>query len=69
MPCQQNEAVKPQVRGFAHDMQFITVLRRKQSFGRLLGYFLEHLILAFGEKPRNVRSRGISTFARSNGAG
>src|SRR5512134_1787908 len=54
MPCQQHHAVKPQVGGFAHDLQFITALGGKHRLGRLLRDLLQDRILPLREQARDV---------------
>src|SRR5688572_3864990 len=45
MPGEQDHAVKPEIGGFAYEMQFITVLRGKQGLRRLLRDLLEDRVV------------------------
>src|SRR5688500_15344847 len=47
VPREQHHAVEPQIRSFAYEMQFITVLRSKEQLGRFLRDLLEDRVLAF----------------------
>ena len=59
MPGQQDHAVKPEICGFAYEMQFITVLRGEQGLGRLFSHLLQYRVLPFGSEARNVGGAGI----------
>src|SRR6185295_11158070 len=68
MPGQQHEAVKPEVGGLAHEMQFITVLRSEQCLGGFLRHLLHHRVGTLAEEARNVGTRGIALAALSDRA-
>ena len=54
MEAQHDQCVKPEIGGFPHDMQFITLLPRQQSLGRLLADLLEDRVVALGKQLGHI---------------
>src|SRR4249919_1316419 len=63
VPGQHDQAVKPQVGRFAHDLQFITALGGKHRLGGLLRDLIQDRVLALREQARDIGSGRVAALA------
>ena len=66
---EHDQAMKPEIRRFAHDVQPVAVLRREHRLGRLFADFFQNCILTSGQQTGHIGCVCIAALTRFDGAG